>query len=109
MIEKYQSLLPHLPKFPPEFKSLRNEEKNDNPESKDNSKTDIDDMSLTDWDDFIENVKATKNTNDENKYKEDNKQHQDDNENVIKKTKKTKHLFNGWCLWISNKMSQNMW
>ena len=44
-------------------------------------------MSRTNLDDYIENAKAKKNTNDYEKYKEDNSQHQDGNESVINKTK----------------------
>ena len=57
-IEKYQSLPPHLPKFPPGFKSLRNEADDDNPESTDTSFTDRDDTSRTDTDDSIYNIKS---------------------------------------------------
>ena len=41
-IEKYQILPPHVPKFPPGFKSLRNKVDDDHPESTDTSSTDID-------------------------------------------------------------------
>ena len=35
----------------------------------------------------MENVKSTKNTNDDDKYKEENSQNQDGNESVANKTK----------------------
>ena len=44
-------------------------------------------MSRANQDDYIENVKSMKNTNDDYKYKEDNLQHQHGNETVINKTK----------------------
>ena len=44
-------------------------------------------MSPTHWYDSIENVKSMNNTNDDDKYKEDNSQHQDGNESFIIKTK----------------------
>ena len=58
-IEKYQSLPPHLPKFPPVFKSLRNDVENDYNESIYKSCTDKDDTPRTDKDDSIENLKST--------------------------------------------------
>ena len=91
-LQKYQCLPPHVPPFPPGFKSLRNEANDDNPETKDTSRTDKDDTSPTNWYDSIENVKSMKNTNDDDKYKEDNLQHQDGNESVINKTKEDEAL-----------------
>ena len=44
-------------------------------------------MSLTDRDDSIENVKVKKETNDDERYKEEKFQYQDGNESVINKTK----------------------
>ena len=78
-LEKHQSLPPHVPPFPPGSQSLRNEANDDNPEAIYNSRTDKDDTSRTDRDDSIENVKATKNKNDDDKYKEYNLQHQHGN------------------------------
>ena len=46
-LQKYQCLPPHLPPFPPGFKSLRNEANDDNPETTDTSRTDKDDTSRT--------------------------------------------------------------
>ena len=86
-IEKYKILPPHAPPFPPGFKSLRNKADYNNPESTDTSHTDKYDTSRTDRDNSIENVKATKSTNDDDEYKEENSQHQNGNETVINKTK----------------------
>ena len=44
-------------------------------------------MSRTDQDDSIENMKATKNKNDDDEYKEDNSQHKQGNGIVINTTK----------------------
>ena len=55
-LPKYQCLPPHVPQFPPGFKSLRNEENDDNPETTDTSHTDKDDTSCTNQDDSIENM-----------------------------------------------------
>ena len=44
-------------------------------------------MSRTDKYDSIENVKSIKNTKYDDKYKEENSQHQDGNESVTNKTK----------------------
>ena len=68
-LQKYQCLPPQLPPFNPGFKSLRNEANDDNPETIDTSITDKDDTSHTNQDDYIENVKATKNKNNYDKYK----------------------------------------
>ena len=57
MIEKYQSLPPHLPKFPPGFKSLINEAADDHHESTDTSRIDKDYTSRTDKDESIQNIK----------------------------------------------------
>ena len=78
-LQKYQCLSPHLPLFPSGFKALRNKSNYDNPETTDTSRTDKDDTSHTNQDDSIENVKYMKNINDDEKYKEDNSQHQDGN------------------------------
>ena len=64
------------------MKSLRNKENDDNPETTDTSHTDKEDTSYTNQDDYIENVEDMKNTNDADKYKEDNLQHQDGNKSV---------------------------
>ena len=50
------------------FKKLGND---DNPKTTDTSNTDKYETSHTNWDDYIENVKDMKNTNDDDKYKED--------------------------------------
>ena len=68
-LQNDQCLTPHLPPFPPGFKSLRNEADNYNPETTDTSCIDEYDMSRTNRDDSIENVKSIKNTNDDDKYK----------------------------------------
>ena len=83
-LQKYQSLPPYVPPFTPGFKSLRNETNDDNPETTYTSRTDKDDTSRTNCYDSIENVKAMNNTNDNDKYKEENLQNQDSNETVIK-------------------------
>ena len=54
-------LPPHVSQFTPGFKSLRKEANDDNPESTITSRTDIDDISRTDKDDYIETFKATRN------------------------------------------------
>ena len=86
-LQKYQWLPPHVTPFPTGFKSLRNKKNGDNPETTDTSRTDKDDTSRTNRDDSIENAKATKKTNDDGKYKEENPKDQDSNESRIKKTK----------------------
>ena len=48
---------------------IKNEANYDNPETTDNSRTGKDDMSRTNRDDSIENVKAMKNTKYYDKYK----------------------------------------
>ena len=55
-IEKDKILPPHVPPFPPVFKSLRNEANDDNPETIYTSSTDKDDTSHTDQYDSIVNV-----------------------------------------------------
>ena len=64
-LQKYQCLPSHVPPFSSEFKSLRNKENDDDTETTDTSHTDKDDTSRTNRDDSIENVKATKKTNDD--------------------------------------------
>ena len=91
-IEKDQSLPPHIHKFPPGFKSLRNEADDDHHESTDTSRTDKDDTSSTDKDESLENLKSTNNKNSYDKYKEKNLQHQHGNESVINKTKEEEAL-----------------
>ena len=66
-LKKYRSLPPHVPPFPPGFKPLRNETNYDNPETTDTARTDKYDTSHTNRDDSIENVKSTKNSNDDEK------------------------------------------
>ena len=58
--QKYQCLPPHVSPSSPEFKSLRNKENDDNPKNIDTSRTDKYDMSRTNRDDSIENLKFTK-------------------------------------------------
>ena len=99
-LEKYQSLPPHVPPFPPVFKSLRDEENDDNPGYTYSSRTDKYYMSRTDRDDSIENVKSVKNTYDDDKYKEENSQHQHGNGNFINKTKEEEALIK--CLMSMN-------
>ena len=67
-IQKYQCLPPHVPPFPPGFKSLRNKANDNNHESTDTSRTDKYNMSRTNQYYSIENVKSMKNTNDDYKY-----------------------------------------
>ena len=86
-LQKYQFLPAHIPTFTPGFKSFRNEENNDNTETTDTSCTDKDDTSSTNQYDSIESLKSMNNKNDDDKYKEDNLQHQDGNESVTNKTK----------------------
>ena len=86
-LQKYQCLPPHVPLFPPVFKSLRNEANDNNPETTNTSRTDKDDASRTNQYDSIENGKTMKNTNDDAKYKEENSQHQYGNESFINKNK----------------------
>ena len=66
-IEKDQSLPPHVPKFSPGFKSLINEAYDDNHESTNTSRPDKNDTSRTDKYDYIENLKAMRNKNDDDK------------------------------------------
>ena len=87
VLQKYQCLPSHVPPFYSGIKSLRNEANDDNPDTTDTSRTDKYDTSHTNQDDSIENVKVTKKTNDDEKYKDDNSQHQDGNESVINPTK----------------------
>ena len=68
-LQKYQYLPPHIPPFPPGFKSLINQVNDYNPETTDTSGTDKDDTSCTNRNVSIENVKAMKNTNDDDEYK----------------------------------------
>ena len=56
-MQKYQCLPSHVPPFSSGIKSLRNEENDDNPETIDNSRTDKDDTSNTNRDDYIKDVK----------------------------------------------------
>ena len=71
---------------------MRNEANDNNRENTDTSRTDKDDMSCTNRDDSIENMKSMKNTNDDKKYKDDNLQHRDVNESFINKTKEEESL-----------------
>ena len=52
-LQKEQCLPPHVPPFPPRFKSLRNEANDDNPETTDTSHTGEDDRSRSNRDDSI--------------------------------------------------------
>ena len=70
-LQKDQCLLPpHTPSFYSGFKSFRKKANDDNPVTKDILCTDKDDTSRTNRDDSFENVKAMKNINDDDKYKE---------------------------------------
>ena len=62
-------------------------ENDDHPEYIDTSRTDKYDMSRTDWDNAIENMKAMKNKNNDGEYKEYNSRHQHSNETLVNKTK----------------------
>ena len=86
-LQTHQYLPPYVPQFPPGFKSFKNEANGDNNETTDISCTDKDNMSHTNQNDYIEYLKATKNTNDDDEYKEDNSKHQDSNESCINRTK----------------------
>ena len=99
-LQKYQCLPSHVPPFSSGFKLLRNKANDNNTETIDTSCTDKYDTSRTDKDDSIENVKAMKKTNDDEKYKEDNSQHQHGNESVINTTKEEE-------AWIKRLMSMN--
>ena len=61
-LQKYQCLPSHVPPFPSVIQSLRNEANDNNPETTDTSRIDKDDMSRTNRDVSIENVKAIKIT-----------------------------------------------
>ena len=78
-LQKDKLLPSHVPPFYSGIKSLRNKTNDDNPETADNPLTDKDDTSQTNQDDYIENLKATKKTSDDDEYREDNLQHQDGN------------------------------
>ena len=82
-LKKDQCLTADVPPFLPGNKSLRNEENDDNPETIDTSHTEKDDMSHTNQDDSIVNVKDMKNTDYDNKYKEDTLKYQDGKESVV--------------------------
>ena len=77
-----QCLTSDVPPFLPGNKLLRNQENDDDPETTDTSHTEKEDTSYTNQDDSIENVKDMKNTNDDDKYKENTSKHQDGNESV---------------------------
>ena len=66
-LQKYQCLPSHVPPFSSGFKLLRNKANDNNTETIDTSCTDKYDTSRTDKDDSIENVKAMKKTNDDEK------------------------------------------
>ena len=75
-INKYQCLTPDVPQFHPGNKRLLDKDNDDNTETTDTSQSERDDMSHTYQDHFIEKVKKTKNTNDDNKYKENTSRYQ---------------------------------
>ena len=91
-IKKYQCLTPAVPPFISGNKWLLNEENDDNPETTDTSLSEEYYTSHTKRDDYIAKFKDTKNTNDDNKYKEDTSKHQDSNESVD--NTKTSDTFN---------------
>ena len=68
--------------FLPGNKILLKEENDHNPETTDTSRSEKYDMSHTSQDDFIEKAKDTKNTNDDEKYKQDTSKIQDSNDRV---------------------------
>ena len=68
--------------FIPGNKRLLNKENDHNPETTNTSQSEKDDMSHTNWDDYISKAKDTKNTNEDDKYKEDTSKHQDGNKRV---------------------------
>ena len=78
-INKYQCVTPDVPPFIPGNKILLNKENDDNPETTNTSLSEKDDTSHTKRDDSIAKVKNTKNTNDDDKYKENTSKHQDGN------------------------------
>ena len=82
VLNKDQCLTPDVPPFIPGNERLLNEENVDNPETKDTSKYEKDDTSLTSQNYSIEKLKDTKNTNDDDEYKEDTSKIQDGNEHV---------------------------
>ena len=71
-----------LSPFLPGNKILLNEENYHNPETMDTSRSEKYDKSYTSWDDFIKKLKDTKNTNDDDNYKEEPSKHQDGNDSV---------------------------
>ena len=81
-LNKDKCFTPDVTPFLPVNKILLNEENDDNPETTDTSQSEKYDMSHTNRDDSIEKVKDTKNTIDDDKYKEHNSKHQDGNERV---------------------------
>ena len=81
-LNKYQCLASEVPPFIFGNKILLNEENDDNPETTDTSQSEKDGTSHTSRYDYIEKVKDTKNTNDNDKYKEDTSKNQDSNEHV---------------------------
>ena len=83
-LNKYQCLTPDVPPFLPGNKRLLNEENYDNTETTDTLQSEKDDASHTKRYDSIAKLKDTKNTNDDDEYKEDTSKHQDGNERVDK-------------------------
>ena len=87
MIKNYrtktnQCLTPDVTPFLPVNKSLINEGNYNNPETINTSQYEKDDTSHTKREYFIANVKDMKNTNYDDKYKEDNSKYQYGNESV---------------------------
>ena len=68
--------------FLPGNKILLKEENGHNPETTDTSRSEKYDMSHTSRDYFIAKAKYTKNTNDDDEYREDTSKHQDSNKSV---------------------------
>ena len=81
-LNKYQCLTTDIPPFLPRNKILINEGNDDNPEDTDTSQYEKYDTSHTTRDDSIEKAKETKNTYDDDEYKENTSKHQDGNERV---------------------------
>ena len=79
MYSKEEEIIKSLALYPflPGNKILLNEENDHDPETTDTSRSEKYDMSHTIRDDCIARAIDTKNTNDDEKYKEDTSKHQD--------------------------------
>ena len=83
-----QIIPPQLAKLCPGYKSLINKE-----EDGCNDSTDI---SRTDKEYSVDNLKSINNKNIDEGYKDENSQHHNSNESVIKKLNRKNHLLNSW-------------